>query len=64
MELNGDDVGTTGEQRFSEGTAAGTDVNDHIARTDPSISNDLLRPEAIEVMPPPTCPFRGHDAPS
>jgi len=64
MELDGDDVGTAVEERFSESAGAGTNVNDKIARTDPGICDDLPRPAATEVMPPPTCPFRGHDAPS
>jgi len=64
VELYGNDVGATVEQRFSESAGAGADVNDKIARTDPGISDDLRRPAPTELMPPPTCPFRGHDAPS
>jgi len=64
MELNCNYVGAAFEERTGERTIAGADVEYEITRANSGICNDSFRPAATEVVPPPTCPFRGHDAPS
>jgi hypothetical protein len=62
-ELHCNNLGTAFEERPSERAIAGADIKDKVARANPGIFNDLCSPAANEVMPPPPCPFRGHDAP-
>jgi hypothetical protein len=63
VELYGDDAGATFEERPDERAITGADIEDKITRSNPGIGNDLCSPAAIEVMPPPPCPLRRHDAP-
>jgi hypothetical protein len=63
VELNCNNLGTAFEERPGERAIAGADIEYEITRSNSGICNDLCSPAATEVMPPPTCPVRGHDAP-
>jgi len=64
VELNRNNSGAAFEEWPGERAIAGANVEYEITRADSGICNDLRGPAATEVVPPPTCPFRGHDAPS
>ena len=64
VELNGDDLGAAFEEGPGERSVSGADIEHEVTRMYPGVGNDLCSPAATEVMPPPTCPFPGHDAPS
>jgi hypothetical protein len=64
VELDSNNSGAALQERPSQRTVARADIEDEITRANPGIRNDLCSPTATEVMPPPPCPFRGHDAPS
>jgi hypothetical protein len=63
VELDSNNLGTAFEEWPSERAISGADIEDKITRANPGICNYLCSPTATEVMPPPPCPFRGHDAP-
>jgi hypothetical protein len=64
VEFHSNNVGPAFDQRPSERAVTGADIEDKITRANPGIFNNLCSPAATEVMPPPPCPFPGHDAPS
>ncbi len=64
MELNGNYLGAAFEERRCERSVSSTDIEHEITWVNPGIHDNLCSPAATEVMPPPTCPFLGHDAPS
>ena len=64
VELDRDDMSATGDEGFGERASARPDVEHEIVRADPSIHDKYCSPSTTELMPPPPCPSRGHDAPS
>jgi hypothetical protein len=64
VELNGNNPGAACEERPCERPVAGADIEYEITRANSGVRNDLYRPTTTELVPPPTCPFRGHVAPS
>lgn len=60
MELDGDDPRAALHEWPRERAEAGADVEDEIAGPEPGVSDELLRPAGIELMPSPGCPWRGH----
>ena len=64
VELDRDDMSATGDEEFGKRAGARPDVEHEIARADPSIRDKYCSPSTTELMPPPPCPSRGHDAPS
>jgi hypothetical protein len=64
VEFDSNNFGAAFEERSSERATAGADIEDKFTRSNSGIRNYLCSPAATEVMPPPPCLFRGHDAPS
>jgi hypothetical protein len=62
MELDRDDSRASFQQRQSESTDAGTQVDYQLARANGRASNDSLGPVRIQPVPTPRPP-PGHDAP-
>ncbi len=60
MQLDRDHACAGLDERASERAPTGPDVDDEIAGAEPRVSDELLRPAGIELMPSPWCPWRGH----
>ncbi len=60
MEFDGDDAGTDLDERPRERASTSADVDDEVARPEPGVSDELLRPMGIELMPSPGAPWHGH----
>ena len=60
MQLDRDDAGAELDERPRERARASADVDDEIARPKPGVSDELLRPSRIELMPSPGAPWHGH----
>ncbi|HMK12109.1 MAG TPA: hypothetical protein VK461_11045 [Acidimicrobiales bacterium] len=59
MELDRDDPSAGLDQRARERAPSRTDVDDEVAGPDTGVSDELLRPAGIELMPSPCPAWRG-----
>jgi hypothetical protein len=65
VELHGDHASPAVEQRRGQRPAAGSDVENEVARRDAGLGDEAPGDGIIEVVPPPTCPVAGgHGTPS